>query len=225
MDTPDVADVLPAIQINDKDRHDDLLARRFSRRGVRLAVHNAILSLNAGDAPTSLKQKWIAQARRQQSLQHEYPSIAQLSNISEADSDPSKSLSHTTSMTVPYPATTETENCRLIAEAKVEKAETSPNESKAKKKSLSLINTPMGQALGRAINRLAHFTVDDSEKHDNPLSGGATNGHAKPHASAQPCDDGKGKPEKSGWTYRLTKPFMQPELTTPDYNKDMENYR
>lgn len=152
-------------------KKEDHLARRFSKRGVRLAVHSSILDLNAHDAPNSLKHKWISQ------VQAGSPSIAQLTDIPEVDSIPS------------------------ILQRRVtvgEEPTIAAPESKAKKRSLTLMSTPGAKTLSKVISRLSNTGLNNENK--------------------------KGETEtKAGWSYRLTKPFMKPELTTADYNKDFES--
>lgn len=152
-------------------KKEDPLARRFSKRGVRLAVHSSILDLNAHDVPNSLKHKWISL------LPVGSPSIAQLSKISEVDSMPSILQRRVT--------------------AGDEPSITTP-ESKAKKRSLTLMSTPGVKTLSKVISRLSNAGMKNENKKE----------------------EGEGR---GGWSYRLTKPFVKPELTTADYNKDFES--
>lgn len=70
---------------------------------------------------------------------------------------------------------------------------------KLKKRSLTLMSTPGARTLSKVISRLSNTGLNDDEsKKEDP----------------EP---------KAGWSYRLTKPFVKPELTTPDFSKDFES--
>lgn len=170
---PQIADVLPESNLQQSKKKEDDLARRFSKRGVRLAVHSSILDLNAHDVPNSLKRKWISNVHARD------PSMAQLSNIPEVDSFPS-----------------------LLARWSTTGDETSTtapdSDSKAKKRSLTLMSTPGAKTLSKVIRRLSTTRLN--------------NGNKNMESEAKP-----------GWSYRLTKPFVKPELTTPDFQKDVES--
>ncbi|KEF59771.1 uncharacterized protein A1O9_04619 [Exophiala aquamarina CBS 119918] len=173
VEVPRIADVLPESRVPQAKKKEDDLARRFSKRGVRLAVHSSILDLNAHDVPNSLKRKWISHVHARD------PSMAQPSNIPEVDSLPS-----------------------LLARRSTTGEETSTTapefESKAKKRSLTLMSTPGAKALSKVIRRLSNTGLNNDNKSVESDS-------------------------KLGWSYRLTKPFMKPELTTPDFQKDVES--
>ncbi|KAK5056063.1 hypothetical protein LTR84_012614 [Exophiala bonariae] len=171
VDVPLVADVLPASRHQETKQKDDQLVRRFSKRGVRLVVHSSILDLNAHDVPNSLKHKWISHAHARD------PSIAQLSQIPEIDTMPSRLE-------------------RRVTTGDDIASETP--EAKSKKRSLTLMSTPGARTLSKVISRLSNTGLGDESKKDD----------------AEP---------KAGWSYRLTKPFVKPELTTPDFSKDHES--
>lgn len=175
VDVPLVADVLPARKPQENKPKDDQLARRFSKRGVRLAVHSSILDLNAHDVPNSLKHKWISHIHARS------PSIVQLGQIPEVDTMPS------------------------ILERRVTTGDDLPSwtpEAKSKKRSLTLMSTPGARTLGKVISRLSNTGLTDETKKETKK---------------------EGMESKAGWSYRLTKPFVKPELTTPDFSKDHES--
>lgn len=204
VDTPAVEDFLPS-GTTEKTKADHL-TQRLSRRGVRLAVHSSIMDPDAHGIPDSLKKRWIHRARYRQSSSSSVagrPLSAQLSRISETtstaigeqQSGPSQSTNS---------AGDEDDEYKESKEASTN--ETSPGRvSKAKKRSLSLLASPVGKTLGKVITKLS--TTNLRENRD--------------------CNSGSQKKnkdtERSGWTYRLTKPFEKSELTTPDYNQDVEN--
>jgi len=105
--------------------------------------------------------------------------MAQLSNIPEVDSFPS-----------------------LLANGSARKDEASTtgqeSESKAKKRSLTLMSTPGAKTLSKVIRRLSTPSANNDNK-------------------------GMESEAKQGWSYRLTKPFTKPELTTPDFHQDFES--
>jgi len=74
-----------------------------------------------------------------------------------------------------------------------------------------LLSTPVGRTLGKVIHRLSN-TSNQGNRNGEDENGENVENEEKPE-----------KPVKSGWTYRLTKPFVKPEPTTPDFNKDVEN--
>jgi hypothetical protein len=105
---------------------------------------------------------------------------------------------------------------------------TAPNVSKAKQMGLPLMGTPMGKTIGRAIKRLGTTNLNQAEKNDEDkqrLSKTILNQAEKDDEDKfdDKAEASPGKAQKVGWTYRFTKRFERPELTTPDYNRDSEN--
>lgn len=170
VDIPSFEDVLPHGSAKGKQRStEDPLARRFSRRGVRLAVHSSILDLNSHDIPSSLRKRWIRKARLRRSLEQQdlgCPLDAQLSRISKVNSSPSAK-----DVEDPF-ALRQTENIPEDSQQKQSgergSEEVTPrNVSKAKKRSLTLMATPMGKTIGRVIKRLGTTNLNQAEKKDD----------------------------------------------------------
>lgn len=94
-----IPDVLPPSKNQDKDKDKEVmqsvLDRTFSKRGARLGVHASILDLDAHEAPTDLKKKWIQQAHLRKQLSHTQfnktglTALPELSRISEVDTNAS----------------------------------------------------------------------------------------------------------------------------------------
>ncbi|KAK6383804.1 hypothetical protein LTS17_003096 [Exophiala oligosperma] len=191
VDTPAVEDFLPPGTTGNKDA--DPLTKRFSKRGVRLAVHSSIMDLNAHEIPDSLKKRLFAAG----SL-----SSAQLSKISEVTSVTSgeyrRGPSHSTDG-----ARDENDNDKRSELSSTDELPTA-HVSKAKKRGLTLLATPVGQTLGKLITKLSSTSLRENRDANS--------------APKKTKDS-----DKSGWTYKLTKPFEKSELTTPDYNQDIEN--
>lgn len=203
VDTPAVEDFLPPGTTGNKDA--DPLTKRFSKRGVRLAVHSSIMDLNAHEIPDSLKKRWIHKARfRQKGRLFAAGSLssAQLSKISEVTSVTSgehrRGPSHSTDG-----ARDENDNDKRSELSSTDELPTA-HVSKAKKRGLTLLATPVGQTLGKLITKLSSTSLRENRDANS--------------APKKTKDS-----DKSGWTYKLTKPFEKSELTTPDYNQDIEN--
>jgi hypothetical protein len=212
VDTLTIDDILPP---SDKKKKEDALARRFSKRGVRLAVHNSILNLDTRDVPSSLRKRWIHAARQRQSHGHNdrgSPSIAQLSRISEVDSYVFSDSHPPPPLPLYRQNPDEDQKIDMLTRRKTDSTATSEKVSKARKRSQTLMASPIGQTLSKAIQRLAGVGHGDKDKEKTQASDKKEN---------EKSDTGE-KPPRQGWSYRLTKPFMQPELTTPDYNEDCE---
>lgn len=107
-------------------------------------------------------------------------------------------------------STPEDSRQQVLGQSSNEELATSHNLSKAKKHSLTLLASPVGRTLRKAISKLG--TANGGLKTE---SVDADDGGHK--------QEGKAKDDKSGWTYRLTKRFEKPDLTTPDFNKEVEN--
>jgi hypothetical protein len=214
VDVLSVEDVLPSSNADQKQKKkEDVLARRFSRRGVRLAVHSSILDAQAHDVPGSLRKRWIQQARQRkvaEQLSGEGPSIAHLSKISEVNSSPgpedfvANTTLHRSLSNPPRPGQPDTQPSS---------SETVPTSqiSKAKKRSLTLMSTPVGRTLGKVIGRLGATHIDDTQNDENA------------HTQIVEPKENLKKDPKSSWTYRFTKRFEKPDLTTPDFNEDVES--
>lgn len=216
VDIPATGDVLPASKADEKKRKDDALARRFSRRGVRLAVHTSIMGTNAHEVPLSLRKRWINQARMQDSLDQAGASrslsIAQLSRISEVNSNPSPDDDQ---------SSLNTPNDKIQKGSDETSSDDPPfayGTTKAKKRSHTLMASPLGRQLGKVIHRLSRTSIDDNRP--NGEGDEAVVEHKRPEVETR--DDPEGS-QKLGWSYRLTKRFVRSELTTPDFNHDAEN--
>ncbi|KIW91825.1 uncharacterized protein Z519_07795 [Cladophialophora bantiana CBS 173.52] len=231
VDVPAMGDVLPARIADGKTKKQDALARRFSRRGVRLAVHSSIMDTNAHDVPISLRKKWIHQVQLRHDPDHAdagIQSIAQLSKISEVnsspgpDEEPAKSIS-LTSLTTP-------EHMKGRESGRASSAASSTSGlSNAPRRSSSLINSPLGRKLGNIIARLSRGSTDQRgivdgecaesreqvDQHENESSKQAD----KEKKEATVVKKDMSAKEKPGWSYRLTRPFVKPELTTPDFER------
>ncbi|KIW81081.1 hypothetical protein Z517_04104 [Fonsecaea pedrosoi CBS 271.37] len=210
VDIPVMGDVLPASTADEKGKKQDALARRFSRRGVRLAVHSSIMDTNAHDVPISLRRKWIHDAQLRHGpdyMEADGQSAAQLSKISEVNSnsgqdDESAKQGRQSSLTTPEGQTVS------IASS------TSGPLSTNSKKSSSLANSPLGRKFGSVIARLSRPA---SEQHES----------ASEHSAEAKVQGGESTvikkemsaKEKPGWSYRLTRPFVKSELTTPDFER------
>ncbi|KAK5324200.1 hypothetical protein LTR20_008114 [Exophiala xenobiotica] len=204
-----VEDVIPSSKAAEKKEDEDPLERRFSRRGVRLAVHSSILDLNAHEVPDSLKKRWIYKAKFGGGYDHARigsPSIAQLSKISEVSSSLSPEKpdeiadSHRRGSAPEYDG-------KQSDQFSIEEP-SNTHVSKAKKRSSTLMASPVGKTLGKVITKLSTTNLH--------------RGHNEDHEQVETKPNHE-KDEKSGWTYRLTKRFEKSALTTPDFNKDDEN--
>ncbi|OCT51037.1 hypothetical protein CLCR_08508 [Cladophialophora carrionii] len=230
VDVSVVEDVLPT---SDKKKKQDALARRFSRRGVRLAVHSSIMDTNAHEVPISLRKKWIYQAQLRRTPEHfntGSPSIAQLSKISEVNS--SLGLDEAPPAPSRHRALTTPENLKSKESPERSDSQGSPvsdRRSEARERSSSLVSSPIGRKLGNLITRLSRSNlrerrVNDKssapsiEQHIYPLSEANTQGDPEKKEQCAPSKEMSAK-EKPGWSYRLTRPFVKEELTTPDFEK------
>lgn len=231
VETLDVPDVLPVVAPCEKKRSRDKddLARKLSRRGVRLAVHSSILDLDAHRVPLELRKRWMQQAVRQhdvgQGTSHAWPSIAALSKISEGNSSSGGDDQPI------RPDAVDRSSC-----APRESSQSDPNgvkdlarpssRHKLRHRSLALISSSMGRTLGRVISRLSNTRAEEGKAAGKKKS----TEEASPELSkgSKPRTERKvraGNPEKAGtgWSYRLTRPFIQSELTLSDLEKDVEN--
>ncbi len=209
VETLAVEDFLPSDKGAEKKKEEDPLERRFSRRGVRLAVHSSILDLNAHEVPDSLKKRWIYKAklgRSDDQVGTGSPSMAQLSKISEANSSSSPEKPAETPDLHRNGSTTEHHGKQSDQFSTEERSNV--HVSKAKKRSLTLMASPVGKTLGKVITKLS--TTNLRKGHSEDLE----------EVDKEP---NPGKDEKPGWTYRFTRRFEKSELTTPDFHKDVEN--
>ncbi|KAJ9606987.1 hypothetical protein H2200_008998 [Cladophialophora chaetospira] len=230
VDVPAVEDVLP---ISEKKKKQDALARRFSRRGVRLAVHSSIMDTNAHDVPISLRKRWMHQAhlrRPADRFDADGRSNDQLSRISEVNSVsgpdeplPTSSLqraSSTPGSPNERPSTAKTDSQVSSGSGRV---------SHTRDRSASLVNSPMGKKLGSVISRLSRHNLRERNKNAQdspepieeqiyPPNEANVEGDSdkKGHGDAMKEMSAKQKP---GWSYRLTRPFVKEELTTPDFER------
>ncbi|KAI1618907.1 hypothetical protein EDD36DRAFT_45166 [Exophiala viscosa] len=243
VDVSPFEDVLPpSSSAGGKQRsNDDTLTQRFSKRGVRLAVHSSFLDHNAHDVPNALKRRWMHNARaRNSSDQTNAGSIsnAPLSTIAECNSTSSPDEVVGGEVDDPFsPDPTEGPSKgarqRLPAESSSEES-TDANVSKAKKMSRTLLAMPMGKSISRAIRRLRSTNLNQSESKDKDNTEESEPDKSldkspdrspdnSPEKSPTKSPSKRNSSDKTGWTYRFTKRFERPELTTPDYNKDSEN--
>ncbi|EXJ58077.1 hypothetical protein A1O7_05501 [Cladophialophora yegresii CBS 114405] len=230
VDVSVIEDVLPT---SDKKKKQDALAQRFSRRGVRLAVHSSIMDTNAHEVPISLRKKWIYQAQLRRTPEHfnaGSPSIAQLSKISEVNSssgldEAPPAVSRQRALATPGNQTTNESPERSDSQA----SSVSGRRSKARERSASLVSSPLGKKLGNLITRLSHTNLRERrvngkgsppsiEQHIYPPSEANTQGDLRKKEQRSPEKEMTAK-EKPGWSYRLTRPFVKEELTTPDFEK------
>ncbi|KIW66321.1 hypothetical protein PV04_05657 [Phialophora macrospora] len=225
-----VEDVLP---ISDKKKKQDALARRFSRRGVRLAVHSSIMDTNAHEVPISLRKKWIYQARARRTPENFNAgslSIAQLSKISEVNSSsvpdeapPASSLHR--ALTTPENLNASQSPERPDSQA----SSVSDRLSNARQRSSSLVSSPLGRKLGNLITRLSRSNLRERRLNDKGSPQAIEQQICPPSEANTQCDLEKKErvvaakdmsaKEKPGWSYRLTRPFVKEELTTPDFEK------
>ncbi|KAK4940557.1 hypothetical protein LTR10_019316 [Elasticomyces elasticus] len=208
VDTPVFEDVLPSSnRSGGKQRSNyDHLAERFAKRGGRLAVHSSFLDNNAHDIPNALKERWVHNARARCSMEQidsGGPSNAPLGTIPEYNS--SSSPEEVAGAEIDRPE-------QKMPAASSSEESTHANLSKAKKMGRTLMAMPMGRSMDKVIRGLRSTKLNQSENKE------------KDKAVELEPDEGPDKSsDKIGWTYRFTKRFERPELTTPDYNKDSEN--
>ncbi|KIW19866.1 hypothetical protein PV08_00441 [Exophiala spinifera] len=203
VDTPAVENFLPRTT---EKKEADLLTQRFSKRGVRLAVHSSIRDLDAHEIPDSLKKRWIHRAKLRQSSSSSAagrPLTTPLSNISESASTASDERRKGALLSTDDAGNEDDE--AKDPEVSETGEPSIAHVSKAKKRGLSLLASPVGKKLGKVITKLSAANLGESR---------ASN------SGSQKKDK---ESEKSGWTYKFTKPFEKSELTTPDYNQDIEN--
>ena len=208
VDVPNVADVLP---MSDKQKKQEALARKFSRRGVRLAVHSSIMDANAHDIPTSLRKKWIHQAQLrgdENKFDVGSPSFAQLSRISEVNSNAGPE--ELRSVSTPKPGLATRENTDEILSPEKTISHTSSISDRLRERSSTLRNSPLGKQLGGLIKKLSRSGISERKAKNKAGS------QAVEEQDPPPAYDDHGR-DKSTWTYRLTKPFRMTEPTTPDY--------
>lgn len=214
---PAIEDILPPSRTVQNQNSDDTLARRFSRRGMRLAVHSSILDSNAHEIPMSLKKRWFNQVRRRRSVDQAFgqdQSFAQLSRISEVNSSMGPEIV-LEGPTLQRSASTPDGPSQQASEGLSGQQEESQGPTpKAKKRSMTLMESSVARTLGKAITRLSNVTTNSGRKKESAAS------KADRQADAE---EKKTSEDKTGWSYRLSKPFVKDELTTPDFNKDAEN--
>ncbi|OAP59976.1 hypothetical protein AYL99_04978 [Fonsecaea erecta] len=229
VEIPVMEDVLPVSTAEDKRKKSDALARRFSRRGVRLAVHSSIMDTNAHDVPISLRKKWIHQAQLRHAPDHQMEtssaSIAQLSKISEVNSSsgPDDEPDRSGLSTPEHMEGRESDNTASAASS-------TSGRLYPPRRSLTLVNSPLGRRLGNVIARLSRSGTDQHDTADGDGEGTkAQEDQPQPENRMQVGkeqeEEAKGvkkemsAKEKPGWSYRLTRPFVKSELTTPDFER------
>ena len=232
VDIPNIEDFLPDGPATAKKKKQDALARRFSRRGVRLAVHSSIMDTDAHHVPNSLRKKWIHEAQLRHGINHLEaggPSIAGLSRISEVNSSAAPDETPAEPARLRSTTTPDPLEDKETDQVGSDKSSFSRRSSTLRDRGSSLVHSPLGRKLGSVISRLSHTDISErrssrtsspgKENQDVQLN---VNREDKPPADKKDQAEtakGTSAQEKPGWTYRLTKPFMKAELTTPDYDR------
>ena len=214
VETSPVPDVLPTKQVKHDKPATDNLSRRFSKRGVRLGVHMAILDLGAHDAAVGLRKKWIAQARAADHGRDHMSTIdedsTKVKSIDGAVNNSEDSI-EATPRDVKTPTRTDSSQSN----------DGSGRESKARTRANSLMTSPIGHAVSKVIRRLSLTSVRSGH-------------HGKERQSADSSGENSEETNAGGRTgdqvgraqclkNKLAFHFAQPELRTPDYNKEFEN--
>ena len=225
---PIIEDVLP---MPEKSKKQEELARRFSRRGVRLAVHSSIMDTNAHDVPISLRNKWIRHAhlrRGSDRFDAASPSIAQLSRISEVNSNPGLDEPPPTSSR--QQALTTSEHTSESVSPDRASSRASSVSDRLRERSSSLRSSPLGRRLGNLISRLSSTNlrernVSDARRSDAveqsayPPSENKNQGDPEKKDTGPAAKKEMSAKEKPGWSYRLTRPFVKEGLRTPDFER------
>lgn len=223
-------DVLPQGAGGGKRRTPDALARRFSRRGVRLAVHSSIIDTNAHEVPFSLRNKWIHQAQLRHGADNYdigSPSTAQLSKISEVNSNSGPDEQPGTSAAnqgAPSPGH-KTEN-----KSDIPRNPSSPSEApvEPRQRRQSVARSPLSKRLGGLIAQMSLSSLRERRANNkgSPNQDGELNlSKSEMKRRYEPeneeteaeTEQGMSAKERPGWSYRLTRPFVKPDPTTPDY--------
>lgn len=233
VDTPIMEDFLPQGSAGGKRKTPDALARRFSRRGVRLAVHSSIIDTNAHEVPFSLRNKWIHRAQLRHGADNYdigSPSIAQLSKISEVNSSSGPDEPPVTSTSiadrgVPSPQL----KIETGSETSPPTPSTPPEASvEPKQGRQSVASSPLSKRLGNLIAQMSLSSLRERRANNkgSPDQDGERNMSKSemkrryepekedPEASTE---QGTSAKERPGWSYRLTRPFVKADPTTPDY--------
>ena len=92
-----------------------------------------------------------------------------------------------------------------------------------------MFNSPLGRGLGSVISKMSRTSLSERkrsesrspEKENQELQLNTEKKKEGPEKKEQADTTKKEMPaaEKTGWTYRLTRPFMKSKLTTPDFEK------
>ena len=127
------------------------LSRRFTKRGVRLGVHNSILNLGADNTDVLLRQKWLQQARSAQHARRQ--SQPPLSDIPEDNSVVvSEVSSERVTPDVNSPAS-------LTGSTSGDLQESKPNKTDAKIPH----HSPLGKTVRRVMRKLSKMTIRDKK--------------------------------------------------------------
>ena len=220
VEIPPVPDILPTKQAKAFESETDALSRRFSKRGVRLGVHMSILDLGAHDAAAGLRKKWIAQAHAR--TRDDEDGAGRMSTI---DEDPTH-VKHDDSKPSHSDGDSMADN-----KGDMTPPRTNSDESKTRTRANSLITSPMGKAMGRVIRRLSLSSIRGGhrrkESQANDTSGQpseeSSNGAGQVDGGSTDQADSSGM--VAGMKKKLSVHLTQPELKTPDYNKEFENGR
>lgn len=214
-----VPDVLPTKQATTTEATIDTLSRRFSKRGVRLGVHMSILDLGAHNAPAGLRKKWIAQA-------HVTPRKGDYgrSQMSTIDEDATQAK-HNDQLPSHSDGDSMTDNRGDITPPR-----TNSDESKTRTHANSLITSPVGKAVSRAIRRLSLSSIKGHRRGGNQANDTSGQKSEESSGGAGQVDGGDTDQAGSsgmvaGMKKKLSVHLTQPELKTPDYNKEFENGR
>lgn len=215
VEIPPIPDVLPLKPAPSNKPIEESLARRFSKRGVRLGVHMSILDLGAHDTALALRKKWIAQAHSKEKMSE--PAAQHMATIEEDAAqvkprvetfDPS---AHTTRDGIKTPPRTSSDE----------------SVSKARRRANSLITSPAGKAFSKVIRRLSLTSIrkgthsagkqaQDEAEGIGSMVLGETDGNNDARSVG---------PTGVGIKTRLSMQLTKPELKTPDYNQEFENGR
>ena len=211
VEIPPIPDVLPSKRTKASDSTADALSRRFSKRGVRLAVHMSILNFGAHGAAAGLRKKWIAQAhaRDEDHLAGRMSTINEDStHVAHDDSKPSRS----------------DDDSMADNRGDTTPPRTNSDESKTRTRANSLITSPMGKAMSRVIRRLSLSSIRGrSQANDASGQPSEENSCGAGHVDGGSTDRAHSSGMVAGMKKKLSVHLTQPELKTPDYNKEFEN--
>lgn len=220
VEIPPIPDVLPTKQTKAYESKTDALSRRFSKRGVRLGVHMSILDLGAHDAAAGLRNKWIARAHA-----HSRDEDHGAGRMSTIDED-STHVKHDDSKPSNSDGDSMADNRGDMTPPR-----TNSDESKTRTRANSLITSPMGKAMSRVIRRLSLSSIRWAQRGKESQANDTSGQPSEESSSGAGQVDGGRIDEAdsigivAGMKKKLSVHLTQPELKTPDYNKEFENGR